>query len=170
MKKVQLYPFIIDIEASSLSEDSYPIEIGWNDGNGNIDSFLINPDSVAGWTDWSSDSEKIHKISRDVLIEKGVDPQYICEKLESNFRNQTFYSDAPDWDLKWIDRLYSVSEYEAPSFKIVNFRRLNCIALFEAKKFRRVTMKIRHKFPKRHRAFNDVQFLLEVYKECWKKA
>ena len=36
-------PRFLDIEASSLSNTSYPIEIAWSDGQGNIESYLINP-------------------------------------------------------------------------------------------------------------------------------
>jgi len=35
-------PRFLDIEASSLSNISYPIEIAWSDEKGNIESHLIN--------------------------------------------------------------------------------------------------------------------------------
>ena len=158
---------IMDFEASSLSDESYPIEIGWCDGDGKIHSFLINPDYGDNWIDWDPKSESIHNISRELLKEKGVESRLICEKLEHEFNGQTFYFDAPVWDLKWLQKLYS--SYKSPSIRIQDFKRLNCIALMDSKKLKKIRAKIRHKMPQRHRAELDVRYLLEVYKECWSK-
>ncbi|MEH6628750.1 MAG: hypothetical protein V7739_20100 [Motiliproteus sp.] len=53
---------IVDIEASGLSPDSYPIEIAWVDTRTDAcDAFLINPETACcDWDYWNYDAEKIH--------------------------------------------------------------------------------------------------------------
>jgi len=66
-------PRFLDIEASSLSNSSYPIEIAWSDENENIESYLINPELIEEWTDWDFYSEhEIHGISRAMCSEKRI--------------------------------------------------------------------------------------------------
>lgn len=49
MTSQELLTFL-DIEATGIHEDSYPIEIGWVDTEGNESSFLIKP--IPEWTHW----------------------------------------------------------------------------------------------------------------------
>ncbi|UZE94500.1 hypothetical protein [Alkalimarinus alittae] len=48
---------IFDVEASGLSDDSYPIEVAWQDSNDPecFDSFLINPNET--WKHWDDYAE-----------------------------------------------------------------------------------------------------------------
>ena len=59
--------YIIDVEASGLQSESYPIEVAWCD----IDtccasSFLIKP--ARSWTVWDKKAEALHGLSRDLLF------------------------------------------------------------------------------------------------------
>jgi len=66
-------PRFLDIEASSLNDASYPIEIAWSDEKGNIESHLINPYAIEEWTDWDFYAEhKIHGLSRFMCRELGA--------------------------------------------------------------------------------------------------
>ena len=42
----------LDFEASSLSKDSYPIEVGWAGEDGSTEAHLIRP--APDWTDWDA--------------------------------------------------------------------------------------------------------------------
>jgi len=46
-----LLPIFIDIEASSLSEKSFSIEIAWNYPGHEIENNLLNPDHIEDWVD-----------------------------------------------------------------------------------------------------------------------
>ncbi len=64
-------PVFIDFEASSLSEDSWPIEVGisWIEG-GRVatHSRLIRPRPDWFEDDWDVESAKVHRIPRSELI------------------------------------------------------------------------------------------------------
>ncbi|MGR5366953.1 hypothetical protein [Photobacterium damselae] len=97
---------IIDIEASSLSEDSYPIECAWLSIDGEEDSFLINPLSVNGWDDWDERSESIHSIQRDALIESGISAYDAAVRLNKMLSGCLVISDYAGSDGFWMQRLY----------------------------------------------------------------
>lgn len=45
----------LDFEASSLSKQSYPIEVAWVFEDGRSEEYLIRPAPI--WTDWDSAAE-----------------------------------------------------------------------------------------------------------------
>ena len=107
---------IIDVEASGLHQDSYPIEIAWQDSKkpDNFDSFLIIPADY--WIHWDDYAEnEIHHISRELLFDSGITVNKACERLNSALINQVIYSDAVEYDQRWIMRLFDETEIK-PSF------------------------------------------------------
>jgi len=58
-----------DIEAYGLHETSYPIEMGWSDDGLNVTSFLIRPADDWEERDWSWESEKVHGITREQVMD-----------------------------------------------------------------------------------------------------
>lgn len=60
---------IIDIEASGLDNDSFPIEFAIGNSE-EIKSWLIKP--LASWNHWNINAEKIHGISRGKLEQCGI--------------------------------------------------------------------------------------------------
>jgi len=63
-------PIFNDFEASSLGEDSWPVEIGvaWLDGDAiMVRSSLIRPHPDWPESAWSPESARIHAIARDAL-------------------------------------------------------------------------------------------------------
>lgn len=157
MKKT--VPIFIDIEASSLGIESYPIEIAWNDGHGVITSWLINPDLYPeNWRDWDPGAEAVHGLSRQFLVTHG-------EKLEIIARNmidrlpRVLYSDAPDFDAFWLDRLFEaagLSHRFIVKDATVLLSRLNPEYAMMEKQAREMAGKM-------HRAGNDVAFLVALY-------
>lgn len=170
------YPRFIDVEASSLGSNSYPIEIAWSDEFGEIESHLINVYAVDSWTDWDFYAQqKIHGISRKMCREEGVNPEWLCNRLsESIAPLEIIYSDGGNFDEFWIDELYGAgSELGFAQFKIVHsdyamFSLLEKSAYSDRKNTMLGQLKIeaRKIVSERHRAAVDVQYLIELYKLC----
>ncbi|WP_370979016.1 hypothetical protein [Agaribacterium sp. ZY112] len=96
---------IIDLEASGLHFDSYPIEVAAR-VNGATKSWLIRPEP--NWTYWCDTAESLHGISRSELTSSGLPPSQVASELNA-FLSQTdglIYSDAAQWDSDWINTLY----------------------------------------------------------------
>jgi len=115
-----LYPRFLDVEASSLSRNSYPIEIAWSDRFGNIESHLINVHAVDSWLDWSYESYEIHGISREMCKKDGVEPNWLCNRLdESISSDEIIYCDGGELDEFWVDELFGAgSKRGYADFKI----------------------------------------------------
>lgn len=99
---------IIDVEASGLHPDSYPIEIAWYDiENQESDSFLIRPTSY--WYYWDPEAELIHGIDRAQLLSKGVSVFEAGDRLIEGLKGRPVHSDAVAFDKMWIDTLLEAS-------------------------------------------------------------
>lgn len=104
---------IFDIEASGLHPESYPIEIAWQDSNDpeSYDEFFIKP--ASGWTHWDDYAEtEIHHISRKTIIESGISISEACSRLNTALEGKTIYSDAIDFDKRWMMRLFNQADLE----------------------------------------------------------
>lgn len=104
--------YIIDVEASGLSDESYPIQIGWQH-RGDLARFgeiLIHPHP--DWVYWdSSAEERIHHISRQELL-SGMDIVDACHLLNEKFERSPVYSDCNSADGFWIERLFETAHVE----------------------------------------------------------
>src|SRR5690606_41951734 len=69
----------LDFEASSLSERSYAIEVGWVFADGREEDHLIR--AAPEWTDWDPSAEAIHGISRNELLERGRDHTAVAQRM-----------------------------------------------------------------------------------------
>ncbi len=103
-----IMPRFLDVEASSLSDSSYPIEIAWSDKQGNIESQLINPYAIEAWTDWDFYAQhEIHGISRAMCREEGIHPEDMCVLMSQSINPGEFiYADGGEFDERWVDVLY----------------------------------------------------------------
>lgn len=108
-----------DIEASSLWENSYPIELGWTALDLDVKSSLIKPLETWGLETWSDESEQIHGITRDELASKGENASCVAEHFLKDVEGKTLVSDAPTYDLYWLKRLMNDTGYGNHRFKIV---------------------------------------------------
>lgn len=93
----------LDFEASSLSKQSYPVEVAWVFEDGRSRAFLIKP--APDWTDWSSEAEAIHGISREQLKREGVAVSIIADEMVETLSGHRLYASAPSWDGKWLSVL-----------------------------------------------------------------
>lgn len=94
----------LDFEASSLSDDSYPIEVGWVFEDGRSESFLIKP--AAQWVDWDAGAEAMHHLSRTLLENEGIPHDVVAHHLLDTLGEHTVYASAPSWDGKWLSVLF----------------------------------------------------------------
>lgn len=98
---------ILDIEASGLDPASYPIEIAWQHrSNPKLsDSFLIKP--LEAWKYWDTYAEThFHRLSRLDLEIHGISVTEAAQRLNLSLNGQTVYTDAPEYDRKWIGKLF----------------------------------------------------------------
>ncbi|HEY9216984.1 MAG TPA: hypothetical protein VIO94_02970 [Phenylobacterium sp.] len=93
----------LDFEASSLSDDSYPIEVGWVFADGRTETHLIRPARL--WTDWDADAERIHGITRERLLAEGELHDAVAERMMQALAGHDIYVTAPSWDGKWLSVL-----------------------------------------------------------------
>lgn len=112
---------LIDIEASGLGPESYPIEIAYSPREGEYESFLINPDTAADWDSWDPMAETMHGIARADAVEEGQDVMFVARRLNEALGKGTLYSDGYDQDLGWITRLYDEVVFE-PTFRLASLQ------------------------------------------------
>jgi hypothetical protein len=106
------YPAFVDIEASSLRDDSYPLEIAWNEPDGEIRRYLIRPHAT--WNDWCPKAELIHGISRERVERNGWDHHLVAEETTRSLVGRPAYSTAPDFDNAWLQRLFAATGRPCP--------------------------------------------------------
>lgn len=93
----------LDFEASSLSEESYPIEVGWVFEDGREMAYLIRP--APSWLDWDAAAEAMHGISRARLLAEGTPHEDVCDRLVAMFEGNVVHASSPSWDGKWLSML-----------------------------------------------------------------
>ncbi len=120
MTSQELLTFL-DIEASGIHEDSYPIEVGWVDTEGNESSFLIKP--IPEWTHWDLKAQQIHAIPRSVLLDQGITIHQACLALNKQLGAEDIYSDAAVYDGEWLKTLFNAAGIK-PSFTLRDIREL----------------------------------------------
>lgn len=101
---------ILDIEASGFGSNSYPIEVGVVLGSGEQYCSIIRP--VSEWQHWDESAEKVHRISRDMLLQYGSPITQVALELNELIGNTTVYSDCWVVDQPWLTLLFSVAGVE----------------------------------------------------------
>lgn len=153
---------VIDLEASSLSNESYPIEAAWVSLDGEWDSFLINPDSVSGWDDWSIESESIHGIKRTELVFLGISAFDAANRLNSMLTGCLVISDYAGSDYFWLRRLFEATGVQM-QFDVIDIME---IAYMSDKMAEHSTFREKKSNAEvAHRALADCQQNLDFYKE-----
>lgn len=149
----------LDIEASGIHPESYPIEIGVILPNGDAYCNLIKPAST--WTYWDDDAEKIHGISQDELIQYGKEVLEVARELNHFLKDITVYSDCWLLDQPWLTTLFQQTSNE-PTFKLMDIMYIMAENRYEqltAAKSEAAS----HLQLKRHRATNDAPILQLAY-------
>lgn len=152
---MQCMPTILDLEASGFGRGSYPIEIGFVEGQGLPFCSLIQP--APDWDHWDPQAQALHGISRELLQRHGRPREWVAQELNTRLSGQTVYSDSWAYDYSWLARLYD-SVGMQPGFKLDDLRRL--LSEDEALRFGDVKQQIRAEVQlRRHRASADAKLL-----------
>lgn len=93
----------LDFEASSLSDRSYPIEVGWVFEDGGRESHLIRP--APEWTEWDPAAEAVHRIPRELLLTQGSSHDQVARRMVEVLSGHDLCASAPSWDGKWLSAL-----------------------------------------------------------------
>jgi hypothetical protein len=97
----------LDFEASSLTPQSWPIEIGlsWLDsGDVQTWSSLVRPAADWSFSEWSTQSAAVHGIAFEELLDAPT-VSTVVYNLLSLLEGKTPVSDAPEFDALWLSRL-----------------------------------------------------------------
>ncbi len=176
MVNILRMPRFLDIEASSLGVNSFPIEVAWSDHLGNIESHLINPYAIEEWTDWDYHAQQLHGISRKMCREGGMHPDRVCNKMSESIKpGEIIYADGLPFDDFWIDTLYGAgsmlgyAQFRIMHSDLVMLSLLRKVELDDRKLlqlYERLKMQARKMVGARHRAEPDVLYLIELWKLC----
>jgi hypothetical protein len=98
----------LDFEASSLSKQSYPIEVGWAGEDGSMERRLIRP--APSWTDWDDAAEAIHRIPRETLLAEGTPHDEVARQVLEALGSHDVYVTAPSWDGMWLSKLLRAAD------------------------------------------------------------
>jgi hypothetical protein len=164
-------PSFLDFEASSLSRDSYPIEVAWSYADGSIENHLISPETIVAWTEWDPEAERVHGIRRKDLLRSGETPSLVCARMNQELAGKTVYTDAPSFDGMWLSKLFAACD-ATPLFELgavddllaalirqkVPGRQDFVFAIDLLKKDARVQK------PRQHRAAWDVEYLVQLWR------
>lgn len=149
----------LDIEASGLAPDSYPIEVGIVLPDGQCWCSLIKPEN--DWHYWSEEAAAIHHIDRKDLHHVGKSVREIAQTLNEWLQDQVVYSDCWVLDDRWLRRLFTAAGV-VPSFRLRDIMHILKEEQFEfwesTKRVIAGEMDIT-----RHRATNDARILQQAF-------
>lgn len=150
----------IDLEASGLNAQSWPVEIGWAFYDGDPVSTLICPDESWPLSAWDDEAQALHGISIDQLNKKGRAPEQVCTELNDALEGFFVFSDAPEWDGFWLYRLFSVCRMR-PAFSVLNY--LELLEPLISGNIDELVTAVEEIAPRRHRAADDAKHLQMLY-------
>lgn len=151
----------IDLEASGLNAQSWPIEVGWCLSDGPAQTFLVRPEAAWDRAAWDKRAEALHGISHATLLAQGEVPQTICDRLNEALADRIVYSDAPDWDGFWLYRLFQAAGLRQ-TFSLTDFDTV--LSGFTEEKIERLIAEATKIAPHRHRAEDDVLHMRVLHK------
>lgn len=103
----------IDVEASSLDDGSYPVEVGVAiqrepGGPVRVWSALVRP--TWEWSErghWSPRAAQVHGRTRERLDAEGRPPAAIVAALDADLAGLAAFCDGLPYDAYWLDRLHA---------------------------------------------------------------
>lgn len=152
---------IIDFEASSLEDGSYPIEVGlavWprEDDPVSVWSALIRPtDEWRGFGHWSVESRRVHGITMSELMAAGAPPEEVAAILNEKLGDGVVWCDGGPYDAFWLKALFKAAGLQ-PEFVLGNWHGLLRTL---PERCRARAMDFLEESPSRHRAGADAEQL-----------
>lgn len=154
------YIGIIDIEASGLHFDSYPIEVAVR-LRGQCKSWMVKPEP--SWQYWCATAESMHGISREELFRDGLPAIEVVNQLNAFLTESdvVLYSDVDRWDGDWVDTLYYAVKVDKPFYVDSIY---DVIGSDKADRFDKYFSRLAESGKYRHhRAGDDVEMIYEAY-------
>jgi DNA polymerase III subunit epsilon len=156
---------ILDIEASGLHKDSFPIEIAYGDPKDSwVTSSLIRPHPTWNNGLWDQEAITLTGILPELLQCAPLATQVTKNVAKDLSQADLILSDAPAWDARWLNRLLDLNPTPV-NIKIEDFRAT--INKFNPLRKYLSTYKCLNIYDKsEHRAGGDVIRLLRVYRRA----
>jgi hypothetical protein len=159
-------PIIIDVEASGFGRGSYPVEVGLVLPDGSRHCYLITP--ARSWRYWDAAAERVHGISRDVLLSHGRPLQDVAWRLNELLRHKTAYSDAWSFDMSWLGKLYDAANM-LQTFRVADIAEL--VDEHQRSCWHEVKQQVVEEMGlRRHRASGDARILQETWRRLSRRA
>ena len=120
----------LDIEASGLGDQCFPVEIGFVFAASLVGwSALIQPiPTWLGRKSWEQKAESLHGLPLDRLLKEGADVVDVTVALNHTLADKQVFSDAPDFDGHWLSMLFAAARKE-PAFELHDSAELFCSAV-----------------------------------------
>jgi hypothetical protein len=154
-------PCVLDIEASGFGRHSYPIEVGYVLPDGMAHCTLIQP--APAWTHWDGAAERVHGISRPVLLAHGRPLLEVACRLNRDLAGRTVYCDGWAHDYAWLAALFEAADLSA-AFKLESVNALldeKALSCLDAARHRAYAA-LAAKGLQRHRASGDARALQQA--------
>lgn len=160
--------YFLDFEASSLSPNSWPIEIGVArvvDGAVVTGSRLIKP--YSDWEDagWSESSAAIHGLSRTYLEANGDDARDVAKWFKAE-NNGIAVTDNPEFEQRWLIRLLE-TDLPFPKVQLLDFESYVRMSLNDDAAIAQVFHSLETQGPPPHRAGQDAERLAKAWLSGW---
>lgn len=152
-------PTVLDLEASGFGRGSYPIEVGFIDGDGAVFCSLIQP--MPDWVHWDDSAQALHGISREILLQYGKPSAWVAQELNRRLHGQRVYCDAWAHDYPWLSRLFDAADL-VPAFQLCDLRQL--LTDVEQARWAATADEVRRGLAqRRHRASADARVIQETW-------
>lgn len=120
-------PFLfVDVEASSLQEGGFPIELAWVMDDGTHESHLIRPEN--GWRVWCARAARVHGLTPAVLQACGQPAAVVARRFVQVARGRRVVSDAVAFDAAWLSMLCTAANLATPALLPVQLAYAKAVA------------------------------------------
>lgn len=109
--------FSLDIEASGLQSQSFPLQIAWCDSRGQSRCYLLQPSDSWDLESWDENAETLHGISLIHAQQNGIACEDVAKELNAHLQSMTVVSDGEAFDSNWLSMTFAAAGIE-PLFKI----------------------------------------------------
>jgi hypothetical protein len=156
----------VDLEASGLSDTSYPTEFGICGLDLKPTSFLIKPRPEWENAEWSPIAQLMTGIGKDLLQAEGIDADLAGERIEEAMAGRPVASDNTEEDSFWLQRLKPMWMHEG----LRTIKEFEKNAVYDLSRqmggeaFDRLIRKARKLYPHPHRAGPDAMRMAAMFR------
>lgn len=156
----------LDLEASGLGNGCFPIEVGWVHADGRGDSVLVGVERwLCGGGEWDYSAEELHGLSKDYLLEHGMDARPAAFNVMVALGGRIVIADSP-MDQRWLHELLAEAEWPHPWPQVLDMARLLINATGSPNALADYLERAHQLAPPCHRAEPDARFLWTAWELC----